>query len=86
MPALSPTMEQGSLAEWKVKEGDSVAAGDVLADVETDKATMGACLQLRANQQHPCEITCTNASGTRHRACHCIHQHLLQISPAKNIL
>jgi pyruvate dehydrogenase E2 component (dihydrolipoamide acetyltransferase) len=42
MPALSPTMEQGNLAEWKVKAGDEVAAGDILADIETDKATMGA--------------------------------------------
>ncbi|CAD7701999.1 unnamed protein product [Ostreobium quekettii] len=41
MPALSPTMEQGSLATWHVKEGDEVAAGDVLADIETDKAVLG---------------------------------------------
>jgi len=40
MPALSPTMEEGTLAKWLVKEGDSVAAGDVLAEIETDKATM----------------------------------------------
>ena len=40
MPALSPTMEQGTLARWLVKEGDSVAAGDILAEIETDKATM----------------------------------------------
>ncbi len=40
MPALSPTMEQGTLARWLVKEGDSVSAGDVLAEIETDKATM----------------------------------------------
>lgn len=40
MPALSPTMEQGTLAKWLVKEGDSVAAGDILAEIETDKATM----------------------------------------------
>src|SRR3954465_2416846 len=41
MPALSPTMEEGTLAKWLVKEGDSVAAGDLLAEIETDKATMG---------------------------------------------
>lgn len=41
MPALSPTMSQGNLVEWKVKEGQFVAAGDLLADVETDKATLG---------------------------------------------
>jgi pyruvate dehydrogenase E2 component (dihydrolipoamide acetyltransferase) len=40
MPALSPTMEEGKLAKWHVKEGDSVAAGDVIAEIETDKATM----------------------------------------------
>ena len=40
MPALSPTMEQGSLTKWLVKEGDIVASGDLLAEIETDKATM----------------------------------------------
>ncbi|MGA7383919.1 MAG: biotin/lipoyl-containing protein, partial [Methylocella sp.] len=40
MPALSPTMEQGRLAKWLKKEGDSVRSGDVLAEIETDKATM----------------------------------------------
>ncbi|MBL6772314.1 MAG: biotin/lipoyl-binding protein, partial [Alphaproteobacteria bacterium] len=40
MPALSPTMEEGTLANWLVKEGDSVASGDVIAEIETDKATM----------------------------------------------
>ncbi len=40
MPALSPTMETGSLARWLVKEGDSVVSGDFLAEIETDKATM----------------------------------------------
>ena len=40
MPALSPTMTEGTLARWLVKEGDSVAAGDVIAEVETDKAAM----------------------------------------------
>ena len=40
MPALSPTMEEGNLAKWLVKEGDSVSAGDVIAEIETDKATM----------------------------------------------
>ena len=38
MPALSPTMEQGKIASWTVKEGDKVEAGDVLAEIETDKA------------------------------------------------
>jgi pyruvate dehydrogenase E1 component beta subunit len=40
MPALSPTMEEGTLAKWLVKEGDIVKAGDVIAEIETDKATM----------------------------------------------
>ncbi|MEO1140959.1 MAG: pyruvate dehydrogenase complex dihydrolipoamide acetyltransferase [Pseudomonadota bacterium] len=40
MPALSPTMEEGNLAKWLVKEGDAVTAGDVIAEIETDKATM----------------------------------------------
>jgi pyruvate dehydrogenase E2 component (dihydrolipoamide acetyltransferase) len=40
MPALSPTMEEGNLAKWLVKEGDVVSAGDVIAEIETDKATM----------------------------------------------
>src|SRR4051794_1429112 len=40
MPALSPTMEKGNLAKWVKKEGDAVKAGDVIAEIETDKATM----------------------------------------------
>lgn len=40
MPALSPTMEEGTLARWLVKEGDAVKSGDILAEIETDKATM----------------------------------------------
>ena len=40
MPALSPTMESGNLAKWLVKEGDEVSSGDVIAEIETDKATM----------------------------------------------
>ena len=40
MPALSPTMEEGTLAKWHVKEGDTVASGDIMAEIETDKATM----------------------------------------------
>ncbi len=40
MPALSPTMEEGTLAKWLVKEGDKVSAGDIIAEIETDKATM----------------------------------------------
>ncbi len=40
MPALSPTMEEGNLSKWRVKEGDTVKAGDIIAEIETDKATM----------------------------------------------
>jgi len=40
MPALSPTMTEGNLSKWLVKEGDKVNSGDVIAEIETDKATM----------------------------------------------
>jgi len=40
MPTLSPTMEEGKLAKWNIKEGDTVSAGDIIAEIETDKATM----------------------------------------------
>ncbi|MEL0032122.1 MAG: biotin/lipoyl-containing protein, partial [Paracoccaceae bacterium] len=40
MPALSPTMEEGTLAKWLVKEGDKIESGDLIAEIETDKATM----------------------------------------------
>ena len=40
MPALSPTMEEGTLAKWLVKPGDEVNSGDIIAEIETDKATM----------------------------------------------
>ena len=40
MPALSPTMEEGTLAKWLVKAGDTVKSGDIIAEIETDKATM----------------------------------------------
>lgn len=41
MPALSPTMTKGNVGAWRKKEGDAVRAGEVLCDIETDKATMG---------------------------------------------
>ena len=40
MPALSPTMEEGTLAKWLVKVGDKISSGDLIAEIETDKATM----------------------------------------------
>ncbi len=67
MPALSPTMSQGNIAAWKVKEGQEVTAGDVLAEVETDKATMDwenqVCkdpllspAQSQRSQMQPCTL------------------------------
>ena len=41
LPALSPTMEQGTIAKWVKKEGDHIMEGDLIAEIETDKATMG---------------------------------------------
>lgn len=46
MPALSPTMSQGNLASWAVEEGAEIAAGDVLAEIETDKATLTWDMQV----------------------------------------
>ena len=51
MPALSPTMSQGNLVAWHVKVGQEVAPGDVLADVETDKATLRWVLQPPPQRQ-----------------------------------
>ena len=48
MPALSPTMEEGTLSKWLVKEGDTVTSGDILAEIETDKATMKSNLSTKA--------------------------------------
>jgi len=48
MPALSPTMEEGTLAKWLVKEGDQVSPGDILAEIETDKATMDSKPSMKA--------------------------------------
>lgn len=45
MPSLSPTMTEGKIASWNFAEGDEVGAGDVLADIETDKSTMGYEIQ-----------------------------------------
>ena len=45
MPSLSPTMTEGKVAKWNFKEGDEVTAGDVLADIETDKSTVGYEIQ-----------------------------------------
>ena len=46
MPALSPTMEEGTLAKWLVKEGDTVSSGDLIAEIETDPATETAVEDL----------------------------------------
>ena len=55
MPALSPTMEEGTLTKWHIKAGDTVSAGQVIAEIETDKATMeveavDAALHPQANK------------------------------------
>jgi len=54
MPALSPTMEEGTLSKWLVKEGDTVSSGDLLAEIETDKATM----EVEAVEFRRCEGQC----------------------------
>ncbi len=48
MPALSPTMTEGTLARWLKKEGDTITAGDVIAEIETDKATWRSRRSMRA--------------------------------------
>lgn len=48
MPALSPTMEKGNLAKWLKKEGETIKSGDVIAEIETDKATMESRPPTRA--------------------------------------
>ena len=62
MPRLSPTMEEGKLAAWHVKEGDAVRSGDVVAEIETDKATM----EVEAPEDGVIEQA---AARRRHRAC-----------------
>ena len=62
MPQLSPTMEEGKLAKWHVKEGDAVRSGDVVAEVETDKATM----EVEAAEDGVIEQA---AARRGHRAC-----------------
>ena len=63
MPALSPTMEEGTLAKWMVKEGDTVKSGDILAEIETDKATMefeavdeGVIGKILIAPEHTCSL------------------------------
>lgn len=51
MPALSPTMEAGTIAEWNVKEGDAFAAGDSVAEIETDKATMAFEVSVKCRHE-----------------------------------
>ena len=48
MPALSPTMEEGTLAKWMIKVGDTVKSGDLMAEIETDKATMSLKRSMKA--------------------------------------
>jgi pyruvate dehydrogenase E2 component (dihydrolipoamide acetyltransferase) len=60
MPALSPTMEEGTLAKWHVKVGDTVKSGDVIAEIETDKATM----EVEAVDEGVIEDILVEAEGT----------------------
>ena len=81
MPSLSPTMTSGNLAAWKLKEGDSFSAGDVLAEVETDKATVDyetvddgfiAKILVQEGYAHACTLTdvvvCSGLCMTRRSA------------------
>jgi pyruvate/2-oxoglutarate dehydrogenase complex dihydrolipoamide acyltransferase (E2) component len=53
MPALSPTMTEGNLARWLKKEGDQISAGDVIAEIETDKATMEEAMEFAKTSSEP---------------------------------
>ena len=70
MPALSPTMEKGNLAKWLKKEGDKVKAGDVLAEIETDKATMELRPSTRARSaRSSCRKVPRTSPSTRPSPC-----------------
>ena len=69
MPALSPTMEAGTIAEWNVKEGDAFAAGDSVAEIETDKATMAFEVSVQYADTKPrpsadCMYVCNVVAAT----------------------
>lgn len=73
MPAMSPTMERGGVVDWKFKAGDTFSAGDVLLEVETDKAT------IDVEAQDDGKLACQNFEGERCqgyscRGTHCIHR------------
>ena len=61
MPALSPTMEEGKLSKWLVKVGDTVKSGDVLAEIETDKATM----EVESRRQRQGRRSCSSPRAPR---------------------
>ena len=63
MPALSPTMEEGTLAKWLVKEGDTVASGDLVAEIETDKATMEVVEMVLSGLVNKRIVQAINAQG-----------------------
>ncbi len=63
MEALSPTMEEGRLVEWKKNEGDTVAVGDVLAEVETDKAVMELVARAAGTLLQACRAGGHNGAG-----------------------
>ena len=71
MPALSPTMEEGTLTKWLVKEGDTVVSGDILAEIETDKATMevesideGVVGKITVEAEEELKIICSNKNSS----------------------
>ena len=69
MPALSPTMSQGNLASWAVDEGAEIAAGDVLAEIETDKATLTWDMQVH----HGCYASLPYACAWYSSCCMRLH-------------
>src|SRR3546814_11518376 len=68
MPALSPTMTEGKLAKWLIKEGDAVQAGDVLAEIETDKATMD--VEAVRSEERPVGKGCVSTCQSRRSPYH----------------
>ena len=92
MPALSPTMEEGKLAKWLVKEGDTVKSGDILAEIETDKATMefeavdegriGKLARPRRHRRRQGQRTHRHAAGGRREARHRFGHAVDQVSPS----
>lgn len=74
MPALSPTMSQGNVTSWEVKEGDEVSAGSILATIETDKATLEWENQVHhAHELHPSDLAFLREAANTRRTRLIIH-------------